>query len=167
MKITLHLALSADGFIAKSNGDSDWVSPIDGDLFLSRAKEAGCVVVGRKTFEQYKGQLFPVENVANIVLTSHPLVETGSTFFATSPEEAIAKAEKRSCSSLLVAGGGKTGATFLKAGLIDEIFFSVHPIVLGTGIKPFENLDKVYGLQLAGTKQLCGGLVELHYIVEK
>lgn len=165
--MVLHLALSADGFIAKSDGNSDWVSSVDADLFLSRAREAGCVAVGRITFDQYKGQLFPIEGVANIVLTSHQQVETGTTFFAMSPEEAVIKAEKHSCSNILIAGGGMTGAAFLKAGLIDEVFFTVHPIVLGQGIRPFDGFGAEQKLKLAGTRELGDGLVELHYMVEK
>jgi len=52
MKIILHLALSADGFIAKLDGGSDWVSPSDETLFRKRAKMAGCLIVGKRTFEQ-------------------------------------------------------------------------------------------------------------------
>lgn len=70
MKVTLYMAISIDGHIAKKDGDSDWVSEVDSKIFEKKIKEAGCIVVGRKTFDQYYGDLYPIEGVTNIVLTT-------------------------------------------------------------------------------------------------
>jgi len=167
MKTALHLAISADGFIAKADGDSDWVSPIDGDLFISRAKAAGCLVVGKKTFDQYHGSLYPIVGVLNIVLTHDTVAEQADTdvVFARSPAEAIEIAERNGYSNLLVAGGAKTSRAFLDAGLVNEIFLSVHPLRLGAGMKPFEDLSKDTRYKLARTKELGGGLIEEQYVM--
>lgn len=165
MKTTLHLALSADGFIAKPDGDSDWVSPIDSELFESRVKDAGCIIVGRKTFEQYKGELYPVEGVVNIVVTSDVDYKRDDVMVASSPVVAVALAEEKGCTKILLAGGGRTSAAFLQAGLIDEIFFSVHPLILGQGIKPFEGKTFEKNLKLLDSRDLGEGLVELCYEV--
>jgi riboflavin biosynthesis pyrimidine reductase len=63
--------------------------------------------------------------------------------------------------------GGHTSASFLEAGLIDEIFFSVHPLILGQGIKPFEGTSFEMKVALIDSKILEGGLVELHFKVLK
>lgn len=167
MKITLHLAISADGFIAKSNGDSDWVDPVDGALFEKRAKEAGCLVVGKKTFEQYQGTIYPVNRVINIILTRNPNSKISNTILADSPNMAVKLAEEKGCEMILIAGGARTAAAFLEANLIDEIFFSVHPLILGKGIKPFEEIASEKSIKLLGSKNLEGGLIELHYGVMK
>lgn len=166
MRIILHLAISTDGFIAKSNGDSDWVSPADEKLFTSRILEAGCLVVGRKTFEQYRGSIYPVEGVLNILLTSKQ-IQYPNVLTATSPQAAVELANKKGCYGILVAGGGKTSAAFLDANLIDEIYFSVYPLIFGQGIKPFEGQAFEKKLELIGSKNLEDGLVELHYNVQK
>jgi dihydrofolate reductase len=167
MKITLDLAISADGFIARLNGDSDWVDTGIENFFKNRAREAGCLVVGRTTFEQYQGDLYPVEGAINIVLTSNPDTKIAGAFSASSPAEAVALAEDKGCAGILVAGGARTSAAFLEAGLIDEIFFSVHPLILGQGMKPFEGTVSGKSLALLDSKNIRNGLIELHYKVLK
>jgi dihydrofolate reductase len=106
MKIILHLAISADGFIAKPDGDSDWVSEVDGVLFENRAKEAGCLIVGRKTFEQYRDTLYPVDGVVNIILSRQPDPKLINVYCASSPKAAVEIARVKDCASILIAGGG-------------------------------------------------------------
>lgn len=167
MKITLHLAISADGFIAKSDGDSGWVAPADEVLFKNRAKEAGCLVVGKRTFEQYQGSIYPVEGAINIILTRHPDANIAGAVFADSPSAAVELAKEKGCVGILVAGGAHTSAAFLEAGLIDEIFFSVHPLILGEGINPFAGTAFVKSVKLLGSRNLDDGLLELYYEVLK
>lgn len=167
MKVKLHLAISADGFIAKPDGDSDWVSPADEQLFTNRIKEAGCLVVGRKTFEQYQGSIYPVERVVNIILSKNNDVTSSDVLVASSPQAAMELANEKRCNGILVAGGGHTSSAFLEANLIDEIYFSVHPLIFGQGIKPFESKVFDEKLELIGSKNLEDGLIELHYQVLK
>ena len=165
MHIVLHLAISKDGYIAKGNGDSGWVSASDEELFKARAKEAGCLVVGKTTYDQYAGKIYPVEGALNIVLTKH----TGSrsphpgVMFAESPEDAISIAERNGFKSLLIAGGAKTSAAFLREGLVEEVFLSEHPIVLGEGIAPFEDFPFNERYELVATKELDEGVLEKRY----
>ena len=165
MKTTLHMSISVDGYIAKTDGDSDWVSKIDCDLFEQRYKEIGCVVVGKKTFNQFQGSLYPMANVTNIVLTTDKDVSSDipNVFFVNSPKDAVELAKEKGFEKLLIAGGGHTNGSFLNEGLIDEIFLSVHPIVLNNGIKLFEGAAKEHNLNFLDTRAMGDGLVELHF----
>lgn len=69
MKITLYMAVSSDGFIAKEDGDSGWVSKTDSIIFREKCKEIGCIVLGKRTFEQFRGSLYPFKDITNFVLT--------------------------------------------------------------------------------------------------
>lgn len=169
MKITLYMATSIDGFIAKKDGDSDWVSPVDSGIFEQKIKEKGCIVVGRRTFNQYHGELYPVKGVTNIVLTSNK-TETDNAdeaIYVSSPEEAVKAAQGKGHTEILLIGGGTTNGLFLKAGLIDEVFLSVHPLILGDGIKLFENSEVNLSLEKLEAKELDEGLTQLHYKVRK
>lgn len=167
MKVILYMAVSADGLIATAGGDSDWVSEADTD-FGRIIREVGCLVVGKRTFDQYQGDLYPMEGVINIVLTSSKVKGSDkNVLYVGSPSEAIAVAQKRELSSLVLIGGGRTNGSFLKENLIDEIYLSVHPLVLGEGIKLFEGVAKAVKLELLGKKDLFEGLVQLHYRVIK
>jgi dihydrofolate reductase len=165
MKTILHMGVSKDGYIAKSNGDSDWVSKVDEDLFLERVRKAKCVVIGKTTFDQYRGSIYPISNALNIILTSEAVMsmETGL-IFASSPIKILKIAEEHGLNEMIVSGGAKTAESFLREGLLNEIFFTVHPIVLGEGIKLFELLSLEDYFDLKDTRDMGEGLVEMHYI---
>ncbi len=165
IKVILYMATSVNGYIAKKDGDSDWVSEIDSKIFEKKIKEAGCVIVGRKTFYQYYGDLYPVGDATNIVLTNDVTRqdENKNVVFVFSPKEAIQIAEQKGYDKVLLIGGGQVNGSFINNDLIDEIFFSVHPLVLGKGIKIFENLKKQVNLKFVGSKELEEGLIQLHY----
>lgn len=169
MKITLYMAISIDGFIAKKDGNSDWVSPLDSVNFQQKIEEKGCLIVGRKTFDQYIGDLYPVKNITNIVVTSNSSLKSkeNNVFYVHTPIEAIQTGEKNGHKEALLIGGGTTNGLFLKSGLIDDIFLSVHPLILGSGIKLFENIETNIKLKLIDQRELGEGLIQLHYQVTK
>ena len=168
MKVILYMAVSVDGFIAKKNGDSDWTSKIDSVIFERKIKEMGCLIVGRRTFDQFYGDLYPIRGVTNIVLTTNSSRKSEEgTIYATSPKEALRVAQEKGYEKVLLIGGGTTNGLFLKENLIDEIFLSVHPLVLSQGIKLFEKCDIGVKLKLLEVKQLKEDLVQFHYLVKK
>jgi dihydrofolate reductase len=165
MKVILYMAISIDGFIAKKDGDSDWVSPVDTVNFEKMIKEKGCIIVGRRTFDQYQGNIYPVIGVTNIVVTTELSLksETNSVVYAKSPNEAVKLAQEKGHNEALLIGGGITNGLFLKEGLVDEVFLSVHPLILGEGIKLFEKVESYIKLELINHKELKKGLIQLHY----
>ena len=169
MKVILYMATSIDGFIAKKDGDSDWVSETDTINFEKKVAETGCIVVGNKTFKQYKGEIYPIENVTNIILTSNSTLRSDNDdiVYVQSPADALNVASERGHDKVLLIGGGTTNGLFLKDKLIDELVLSVHPFILGNGIKLFENVESDINLQLLSQNELGEGLVQLHYKVRK
>lgn len=163
------MAISIDGFIAKRDGDSDWVSPVDSANFEQKIKEKGCIIVGRRTFNQYQGELYPVKDVTNIVLTSDPSpkAEIDNVIYAQSPSDAIKLAQTKGHDKALLIGGGTTNGLFLMEGLVDEVFLSVHPLILGNGIKLFDGIETDIKLKFLDQKELGEGLTQLHYQVVK
>jgi len=136
MIIVLYAAISADGFIATKDGDSDWVK--DDELFEKGVKEFGCVVLGRNTFRQYQGDIYPMEGVQHLVLTHKDAgldTKYSSVTYVTSPENAVKKAAELGFDKLLVIGGGQCNGTFAAAGLLNEVWLDEHPLKLGSGIK--------------------------------
>src|SRR4030042_6570788 len=98
MKVILYNAISIDGFIALPDGNSDWVSEIDIPYFEQAMKESGCIVVGGKTFRQFEGQLYPVKDALNIVMTRTLITSdkyTNVIFTQVSPKEIVKLAEEK------------------------------------------------------------------------
>ncbi len=168
MKIILYMAVSIDGYIAKTNGDSDWVSEADVAIFDGLIQESGGIIVGNSTFRQYKWELYPVEGVQNIVISSREdnAIEN-DTLFVKSVEQAIEIAEKSWLKKVLLIGGGITNSSFLKLDKIDEIIVSVHPIILGKWIKLFEDIEIHKHLELIESNIINNKLVQIHYRVKK
>jgi riboflavin biosynthesis pyrimidine reductase len=67
----------------------------------------------------------------------------------------------------LVAGGGKLNGSFMKEGLIDDIYLDVEPTILGNGIKLFGDRELEKKLRLIGMKRLSRNEIQLHYKVIK
>lgn len=170
MTVQLYMAVSVDGFVAKNNDDTSWVSNTDWDNFRSFIKEAGIIVMGRKTYE-VSGDDFPYENALNMVMTSNKTLlskqQKDVLFTDKKPAEVVKLAKEKGFGKLLIIGGGKLNASFLEAGLIDEIILSVHPILLGQGIKLFDSKETDIKLNPFSVKQLDEGLIQIRYEVAK
>ena len=168
MQVALYMATSIDGFIAKTDGDSDWVSPVDSKIFEQKMAEAGCIVVGRRTFDQFYNDLYPVNGVTNIVMTSDTsrTDDHSNVVFVNSAKNALYVANQKGHDKVMLIGGGNINGAFFSAGLVNEIFLSVHPLALGSGIKVFENFETLVNLELLAVTQLDQGLVQLHYKVK-
>ncbi|HSH31848.1 MAG TPA: dihydrofolate reductase family protein, partial [Candidatus Saccharimonadales bacterium] len=92
MKLIWSPAVTLDGNIAKADGNSDWPTDADGEQFHELIRKCGCVIVGRKTYEQYKGDVFPVEGATTFVWIHHPEnceKENGVEYIGGSPSEVM------------------------------------------------------------------------------
>lgn len=168
MKVILYMAISLDGFVAKTGGDSDWVSDVDTPVFEQKIKEFGCIILGHNTFKQFHSELYPIKGVTNIVISkSSEIKNEEGVFFVKSPEEAVNLAESKNFEQVLLIGGGHINGSFIKEGLIDEIFIDVHPFIFGKGIKIFEGFEGDVKLELLESKNLDKGQILLYYKVLK
>lgn len=164
-KVVLYNAISVDGFIAKLDGDSDWVD--DSPLFEKLTKECGCVVLGRTTYEQFKGDVYPIEGVEHLVLTSeqHDLPDEDSVYFVNSVEQALQKADELGYDTAMVVGGSKTNRAFLESGAMTELWVDVHPLLLGRGLSILGGAELAHDLQLLKMEQY-EGYVHMRYAVK-
>ena len=169
MKITLYNAISIDGFIAKEDGNSDWVSDTDAEIFYNTCKKTGCIFVGRRTFDQFKSEIYPIQNVTNIVLTSNNNLQTveENTFYVNSVKEAVKTAEEKGHNEAILVGGAKTNESFLTENVIDEIILSIHPLVSGSWLKIFNKYSGEIRMNLVKTESMKNELVYVYYKVNK
>lgn len=169
MKLTLYMAISVDGFITKGENDSDWVSDTDWEQFHSYIKQSDAVIMGRKTMDQF-GDDFPIEGITNFVLSKNEKLHRDTqnlVITKTAPLELIDLIKKRNLMNILLIGGANTNQQFLEAGLIDEIVLSVHPLVIGRGLKLFGEFANQVNLQLVSNATFKNELVQIVYKVIK
>ena len=173
MKSTVFIATSLDGFIARQDGDIDWLGEPSKDGedygYQKLMDTVDFLVMGRNTYEKVRsfGQ-WPYSKPV-VVLTSRPLdiperlaksVETMSG----SPVEVVDELSKRGAEHLYV-DGGKTIQDFLNANLIQRIIITRIPILLGRGIPLFGPLNQDIKLRHVETRAFADGNVQCEYEV--
>ena len=180
-RLTIHMAASLDGFIARKDGRVDWLETSDEfaagdtmdpavvDAFL---KTIDCYVMGSRTYEtalrfESQGLGWAYGNTPTFVLTSRTLprnresVEFHSGDLASFVNERLRPAFR----TIWFVGGGMLSAECLRLGLADEVRYSILPILIGEGISFFEKLDRDVALHLMEVKAYRSGMVELRYEV--
>jgi dihydrofolate reductase len=158
------MSMSLDGFIAGPKDDDKpgrelealetlhaWMFPPKGDfeeIERERFQGVGAVVMGRRMFDLGEGFWGddPPFHMPVLVLTHNPrdpLVRKGGTtyfFVADGMESALARARKAADrKDVIVMGGANALQQYLRAGLLDELLVHVVPVLLGEGIRLFEN----------------------------
>jgi dihydrofolate reductase len=168
MKIILYNAVSIDGYIAKLDGDSDWVSAYDTPHFKEEINKSDCIVVGKNTFEQFEGESFPIIEKLNIVMT-HGEEKTSNydnvIYSNGTPTGIIKLAQEKGFNTILLVGGGKMNGSWLSENLVDEIVVDIHPIMFGSGIKMCESDAFFRQFTKVSLTELEGGLTLIRYKV--
>ena len=181
--VTIHMAASLDGFIARKDGSVDWLETADtfdgGDMmtpefvaeFLSTID---CYVMGSRTYEtaldfEAKGMGWPYGDKPTFVLTSRELRKTRDSVEFYSGELALLVNErlKPRFRSIWFVGGGAVSGECLRLGLADEVRYSIMPILIGDGVSFFDRLDKDVPLHLVEVKGYDSGMVALRYEVRR
>lgn len=178
-KVSVFVATSLDGFIARKNGSIDWLDQANAKVplgedggFSAFMASIDVVVMGRNTFDQVQsfGQ-WPYGEKSLVVLTKRPLTITPElqktvSLSQESPKALLARLAHEGAQHIYV-DGGLTIQSFLAADLIDELVITLVPIILGEGkplVGPLKN-DVV--LKLLATKTFDFGFVQLKYGIVK
>lgn len=93
MKVILYMAITANGMIAKTDGNSDWVSSEDTESFTKHSRNAGVVILGRKAYQLFdQNYPLPLKNGIHYVMTSKTNMSSDDPtvrFTNKSPEELV------------------------------------------------------------------------------
>ena len=164
------MAVSANGFVARRDGDEDFL-PHEGRLqMLDFAKEYGHFIWGRKTYEAVQGWggdfMKDIENIPTIIVSSgkkssYPKNVT----VCSSPIEAVKVVEQQGHKKAFLSGGPTINTAFVKAGLVDEIILNYNPTILSDGVKLFYESDFELKLKLEGIKELSSDIFQIRYSV--
>ena len=181
--VTIHMAASLDGFIARKDGSVDWMETsdkfADGQSMDPGFVEAfletiDCYLMGSRTYEtalRFEAQGFgwAYGDKPTFVLTRRDLPRTRDTveFYSGDLAQFVNERLRPTFRSIWVAGGGAVAGECLRRGLADEVIYSILPIVIGDGIRFFEKLDGDVALHLAEVKAYKNGMVELRYEVKE
>lgn len=136
METILYMATSLDGFISRQNDGEDFLSSENWEMFTEIAEEAGCFVVGRKTYEVVKtwdNHSYGDVEAERLVLSNKENYEVDEDFtLINEVEEAVQIAENNNC-NLVVTGGSEANSSFIEEQLIDRFVINVEPVLIGQG----------------------------------
>lgn len=163
-KLKLFIATSLDGFIARRNGEVDWLFH-DGDYGYSEFYAGiDTVLMGNKTYEQILTfGPYPYPDKTGFVFSRNKIGNDNNVTFVQEVVPFTRELLAQPGGDVWLVGGGQIIAPLLTADLIDEFMLFVHPVLLGDGI-PLTGLIKAEKkLRLVGSKSYPSGLVSLFY----
>ncbi len=178
MRASVYIATSLDGFIARSDGDLDWL-----DVEEDRKGESGedygyqafmdtvdVLVMGRHTFEKVLTLgPWPFASKRVVVLTSRPLMvpedlRDSIEVMSGPPEEIVGHLQESGAEHLYV-DGGRTIQRFLEAGLIQRLTITRIPVFIGSGIPLIGQLSEDIRVRHLATRSYANGFEQSDYEV--
>lgn len=172
MRVILDSVITANGMIARADNTKDWSSKEDWAEFITIAKKAETIIIGKRTYDVARRTTGLLDVVKlRVVLTHHTdqqPTEPETIFMNASPAAILQFIESKGYRTALVSGGRHINSLFIKAGLVDELYLTVEPLILGRGIPLFADGDFDSRLKLLEVKTLTNHqTVQLHYKVIK
>jgi len=171
VEASVFIGTSLDGFIARANGDLDFLPPGGGephgyDEFIATVD---ALVIGRKTFETVLTfDTWPYSKKPVFVLSTNKLAPTPAgavvEHMSGTPAEIVSQLDARGFRHIYV-DGWITIQRFLQAGLIQCLIVTRVPVLIGGGIPLFGAVPHDIVLKHIATREYASGLVQTEYIV--
>jgi len=171
MKTTVYVGSSLDGFIARKDGDIDWLVKYQNkevhDSYNEFISRIDAMVIGRGTYEKVLSfPEWPYEKKVFVLSTSlKQIPETlneKATLVTMKPEEMLSYLSDKGLSNIYI-DGGKVIQSFLREDLIDELIITRVPELIGKGIPLFGYLDNDLRFEHIKTNIYSDGLVKSYY----
>ena len=172
--VIVHIATSADGYIARPDGDIEWLTSRPApkgfygmDAFM---KSIDTTVLGRKTYEVSleMGAKFDARSRTFVFSRQAPTSNApkGVEFVSEPIGPFIDRLREQPGKDIWLMGGGDIIASFLDEHAIDEFVVSVVPVFIGDGIPLIARRHRLTPLALLSTERFEDGLVQLRYAVK-
>jgi dihydrofolate reductase len=175
-KVTFGCASTLDNYIAREDGSFDWIMHSDeaNQLMKDFWPRIDTMVMGRKTWEiaqKYAPKSdrkdLPHGGLETYVFsrTLEPGTRDGMTFLKDDPAGFVRELKQKEGKEICIMSGGSLAKPLLEAGVVDEIGFNIHPILLGSGAPLFYPMKEQIGLELIECKSFKNGCVYVLYRV--
>lgn len=172
MKASVFVGTSVDGFIARHNGDFDFLPEGGGEPhgYAEFIATVDVLVIGRNTFDKVLTlKEWPYDDMRVVVLSSRELDSPGVRDLRVErmsgpPAEIVSRLSGSGAQHAYI-DGGITVQQFLRAGLIQHLTITRVPVLIGQGIPLFGSLPHDVQLRHISTQAYASGLVKSEYQV--
>jgi dihydrofolate reductase len=170
-KVIVHIAASADGYIARPDGDIEWLTsrPAPKGFYGMEAfmKTIDTMLMGRKTYDESLRLGAKYDSTSRTIIFSRQpppaTIPRGVEFVSESIGPFISQLREQPGKDIWLMGGGDLIACFLDEQAIDEFVVSVIPVFIGDGIPLIARRDRHVPMELKSVERFDDGLVQLHY----
>jgi dihydrofolate reductase len=171
-KLSLFIAVSLDGYIAKANDDLSFLSLVEKEGedygYAEFIESVDAIIIGRKTYD-YVVREIGASHYDNgqrtvYVITRTPRPSVGRVnFYTGSLKELVIQLKSEGGKNIYCDGGAEVVNELLQHDLIDELTISIVPILLGNGIRLFKDNRPEQLLELVGAASFETGVTQLRY----
>jgi dihydrofolate reductase len=181
--VTYGGAISVDGFLAAADGSIDWLhfSRDVQQVMADYWKDVDTILMGRKTYlvaaqssasrrsakSKRNRRNTPASAVRTYVFsrTLSALDQPGVELITGDAVAFVRDLKRRPGKNICLMGGGELARPLLATGLVDEVGFNIHPILLGSGVPAFRDPGHRVKLRLTECRQIEGGCILTKYAV--
>lgn len=171
-KIIVYIATSADGFIARPDGDLEWLTQRPAPKgFYGMGKFMSSIdttLLGRKTYDVSVRMGAEFDTTRRHYIFSRrprPARAAGVEFISEGIGPFAKRLRMKEGKDIWMMGGGDIIASFLDERAIDEFIISVIPTFIGEGIPLIAPRHRHVPLRLLSVQRFSDGVVQLHYRV--
>ena len=174
-KISLFIAMSLDGYIAKPNEDLSFLKLVEKEGedygYAKFTSKIDTIIIGRKTYDYVVKEIGASHydngqrDIYVITRTERPQVGR-TTFYTGNITELVKQLKSENGKNIYCDGGAEVINELLKHNLIDEFIISVIPVLLGNGTRLFKYGRPEQALEFIRAKSFETGLAQLHYKVK-
>jgi dihydrofolate reductase len=171
--ITLHVVSSLDGVIAKKDNSVSWLDS-SGDVYEKGVSDGNaddsvtsidCFVLGSRTYEHALQLGWPYGDTPTVVVTNRELPSTRKSveFYSGDLKKLVDEILAPRYGNIWLVGGAMLCQSFLRLDLVDEIRLAIMPVLLGDGLRLFDNSGIERRWHLKDVVAYKTGVVELLY----
>lgn len=182
-KLTVLMHVTLDGYVASEDGDMDFIK-FDDELFSDVGKKtatADAAIYGRVTYDMMEGHWPTAGSQPNasehskqhsawynkvtkyVVSRSQPKTGDRAEVIGKNLSEEVRKIKSQPGKDILVIGSPSIARALTEAGLVDEFYLTLNPVILGKGISMYPTMNDRANLQLTNSKTYKCGVIALTY----
>jgi dihydrofolate reductase len=178
-KVTFGGANSLDNFIARPDGGVDWLmwGPEAAEIMKEYWANIDTIIMGRKTWDisqamastpkkkKETADLYGGMKTYVFSRTLEPGEQDGAIILNDDPGSFVRDLKTQKGKDICIMGGGEIARDLFEAGVIDEIGFNIHPVLLGRGVPLFHTMSRQTDLELIECRSFKNGCVYVLYRV--
>ena len=171
-KLSIFIATSVDGYIAKPNDDLSFLKLVEKEGedygYTQFTETIDTLIIGRKTYDYVVKEIgsshYDNGDREVYIITRSPRPKVGrTTFYTGNPGDLVRELKSEEGKNIYCDGGAEVINELLTQDLIDEMIISIVPVIVGNGTRLFKDGRPEMSLELVRTETFDTGLTQLHY----